>query len=183
VVICLERGADLHMTQLMPLPLTVSCSSKIQIGFAFLVPADLGSSGQRAVKRMYVGLGPSTSYSIHFFTQSSSYFRSTCPYQRSLFCCNTNAMSSISSLSLNSLLGSLSFSLTHITHPPDHSRLCSLKCHYIFFPYRPGITSMQHAASYMESSRGYPDTQSSPSHFHSERSETDFSVAYSSQSL
>ena len=36
VVICLERGADLHMFQLMPLPLTVSCFSKIQIGFAFL---------------------------------------------------------------------------------------------------------------------------------------------------
>jgi len=38
MVICLERGADLHVAQLMPLPLTVSCSSKIQIGFAFLVP-------------------------------------------------------------------------------------------------------------------------------------------------
>jgi len=54
VVICLERGADLHMAQLMPLPLTVSCSSKIQIGFAFLVPAHLGSPGQRAVKRVCV---------------------------------------------------------------------------------------------------------------------------------
>ena len=41
VVICLEQGADLHMTQLMPLPLTVSCSSKIQIGFTILVPAHL----------------------------------------------------------------------------------------------------------------------------------------------
>jgi len=40
MVICLERGADLHMAQLMPLPLTVSCFSKIQIGFAFLLPAD-----------------------------------------------------------------------------------------------------------------------------------------------
>ena len=50
VVICLERGADLHMAQLMPLPLTVSCSSKIQIGFAFLVPAHPGSPGKRAVK-------------------------------------------------------------------------------------------------------------------------------------
>ena len=39
VVICLERGADLHMAQLMPLPLTVSCFSKIHIGFTFLVPA------------------------------------------------------------------------------------------------------------------------------------------------
>jgi len=33
VVTCLERGADLHMAQLMPMPLTVSCFSKIQIGF------------------------------------------------------------------------------------------------------------------------------------------------------
>jgi len=42
VVICLEQGADLHMAQLMPLPLTVSCFSRIQIGFTFLVPAHLG---------------------------------------------------------------------------------------------------------------------------------------------
>ena len=54
VVICLERGADLHMFQLMPLPLTVSCSSKIQIVFTFLVPAHPGSPGQRAVKRVCV---------------------------------------------------------------------------------------------------------------------------------
>ena len=54
VVICLERGADLHTVQLMPLPLTVSCFSKIQIGFTFLVPAHPGSPGQRAVKRVYV---------------------------------------------------------------------------------------------------------------------------------
>jgi len=33
MVICLERDADLHMAQLVPLPLTVSCFSKIQIGF------------------------------------------------------------------------------------------------------------------------------------------------------
>jgi len=50
MVICLERGADLHMAQLMPLPLTVCCFNKIQIGVAFLVPADPGSPGQRAVK-------------------------------------------------------------------------------------------------------------------------------------
>ena len=52
MVICLERGADLHMFQLMPLPLTVSCFSKIQIGFSFLVAAHLGSPGERAVKRV-----------------------------------------------------------------------------------------------------------------------------------
>jgi len=50
VVVCLERGADLHMAQLMPLPLTVSFFSKIQIGFTFLVSAHLGSPGKRAVK-------------------------------------------------------------------------------------------------------------------------------------
>ena len=54
MVICLERDADLHMAQLMPLPLTVSCFSKIQIGFTFLVPADQGSPGKRAVKRVCV---------------------------------------------------------------------------------------------------------------------------------
>jgi len=50
VVIGLEQGADLHMAQLMPLPLTVSCFSKIQIGSTFLVPGHLGSPGKRAVK-------------------------------------------------------------------------------------------------------------------------------------
>jgi len=52
--LCLERDADLHMAQLMLLPLTVSCFSKIQIGFTFLVPAHLGSPGQRAVKHVCV---------------------------------------------------------------------------------------------------------------------------------
>jgi len=46
MVICLEQGAEFHMAQLMPLSLTVSCFSKIQIGFTFLVP-DKG-----AVKRV-----------------------------------------------------------------------------------------------------------------------------------
>jgi len=54
MVICLERGADLHMVRLMPLPLAVSCFSKIQIGFAFLVPTHPGSPGQRVVKRVCV---------------------------------------------------------------------------------------------------------------------------------
>jgi len=54
VVICLERGADLHMAQLMPLPLTVSCFSKIQIGFTFLVLAHPGSPGHTAIKRVCV---------------------------------------------------------------------------------------------------------------------------------
>ena len=57
MVICMERGADWHMAQLMPLPLTVSCFSKMQIGFTFLVPAHPGRLWQRAIKRgMYVWL-------------------------------------------------------------------------------------------------------------------------------
>ena len=65
MVVCLERGEDLHTTQLMPLPLTVSCFSKIQIGFTFLVPAHLGSPGKRpsngcVVARVSVGYGLGT---------------------------------------------------------------------------------------------------------------------------
>ena len=57
VVICMEQGAELHMAQLIPLPLTVSCFSKIQIGFTFLVSAHPGSPRQRAVKRMCLCVG------------------------------------------------------------------------------------------------------------------------------
>ena len=56
MVIYLEQGAHLHMAQLMPLPLIVSCFSKIQIGFTFLVPAHLGSPEKRAIKRVCVQL-------------------------------------------------------------------------------------------------------------------------------
>ena len=52
MVICPERDADLHTAQLMPLPLTVSCFSKIQTGFTFLASAQPGSLGKRAVKRV-----------------------------------------------------------------------------------------------------------------------------------
>ena len=50
MVICLERGTDLHMAQLMALPLTVSFFSEILIGFTFLVPAYPGCPGKEAVK-------------------------------------------------------------------------------------------------------------------------------------
>jgi len=43
VLAWLSVWSKVHMAQLMPLPLTVSCFSKIQIGFTFLVPAQLGS--------------------------------------------------------------------------------------------------------------------------------------------
>ena len=54
MVICLEQDADLHMAQLMPLPLTISCFSKIQIGFTFLVSAYPADPGKRAVKQVCV---------------------------------------------------------------------------------------------------------------------------------
>ena len=82
-----------------------------------------------------LGLGPSASYVIHFFTQSSS-SHNTCPYH-----CNLLVMLSILNLSLNSLVQNLSFYLNAM-HPFDHSYLCSLKCYLIFFPYRPGLTSL-----------------------------------------
>ena len=67
MVFCLERGADLHIAQLMPLLLTVFCFSEIQISFTFLVPAHLGSPGQRAVKRICV------SVVVVVYVNSSSY--------------------------------------------------------------------------------------------------------------
>ena len=69
MVICLERCADLHMAQLMPLPLTVSCFSKIQIGFVFLVPAHLASPRQRAIKRVCVYEGYIASMLIQAITR------------------------------------------------------------------------------------------------------------------
>ena len=54
VVICLEQGADLHTAQLMPLPLTASCFSKIQMVLPFWYRRTRGSPGQRAVKRACV---------------------------------------------------------------------------------------------------------------------------------
>ena len=54
MVICLAQGADLHTAQLMLLPITVSCFSKIQIGFTFLVLAHPGIPGQRAIELVCV---------------------------------------------------------------------------------------------------------------------------------
>ena len=71
----------------------------------------------RVFFRLPFGMAPSTSYAIHFFTQSLSSFRSTCPYHRSLFRCSTEIMSSnYSSLPLSSLLGTLSCNFTPHIH-------------------------------------------------------------------
>jgi len=74
-----------------------------------------------------LGMEPSTSYSIHFFTQSVL-SRNTCPYHRSLLCCSINIMSSIPSLSLNSLLGTLSFTLTLHIHLTTLSKINTRMC-------------------------------------------------------
>jgi len=68
MVICLQRGADLHMAQLMPLPLTVSCVSKIQIGFTFLARGAHRISfpgGHRRRKGSVVGGGGSMASAEH----------------------------------------------------------------------------------------------------------------------
>ena len=72
-----------------------------------------------------LGLAPSTSYSIHFFTQSS--FRSTCPYHRNLFCCSTEIMSTNPGPPLNSLLGTLSckLSITNKAEAVGNVQWCS----------------------------------------------------------
>jgi len=67
-----------------------------------------------------LGLETSTWYSIHYFTQLVFSFPSTCPYRLNLFCRSINIISSIPSVSLNSLLGTLSFTLTLHIHPQVH---------------------------------------------------------------
>ena len=76
VVVCLERGADLHTAQLMPLPLTVSCFSEIHIGFTFLVLAYPGCPWQRVVKQMCVYLPVSTVENWRIFLKQSFTARS-----------------------------------------------------------------------------------------------------------
>ena len=75
MVTCLEQGADLHTAQLMPLPLTVSCFSKIQIGFTFLLLAHLGSPGQRAVKRVCVRVRACVRACVSVFCSSFAAFK------------------------------------------------------------------------------------------------------------
>jgi len=54
VLAWLSVWSEVQTCILMSLPLTVSCFSKIQIGFTFLVLAHLGSTRKRAVKRLCV---------------------------------------------------------------------------------------------------------------------------------
>jgi len=77
------------------------CFSKISLQVFFGLP---------------LGLALSTSYSIHFFTQSLSSFRNTYPYHHNLFCCSTEIMSSSPTPSLNPLLGILSCSFKSHIH-------------------------------------------------------------------
>ena len=65
----------------MPLPLIVSCSSKIQIGFTFLVPAHPGSPGQRAVKRVCVFVLIWASSMLHAERISLAFWLCYCPLQ------------------------------------------------------------------------------------------------------
>ena len=89
MVICLERGADLQMAQLMPLPLTISCLTKIQIGFTFLVPAHLGSPGKRALKWVCV--------CVTYLPQSGTFSSAVC----ALFVISTHDHVSIHEFSTN----------------------------------------------------------------------------------
>ena len=95
----------------MPLPLTVSCFNKIQIGFTFLVPAHLGSPGKRAVKRVCVLkrcflhwfcffqsrlLGPVESGSVYFKRQLTQ-----CHRHDNCRSCDTSAIGVLENGSVN----------------------------------------------------------------------------------
>ena len=81
MVICLEQGADLHMTQLMTLPLTVSCFSKIQIQYLYLVPAHPARPGQKAVKRVCVCATDGVAWSVSVLVMPVSSAKTAGPVQ------------------------------------------------------------------------------------------------------
>ena len=78
MVICLERGVDLHMAQLMPLPLTISCFSKILISFTFLILAHPGSPGKRAVKCACACVHTSVRVCVHVRMRAFVYLLCCC---------------------------------------------------------------------------------------------------------
>jgi len=79
-----------------------------------------------------LGLAPSTLFSIHFFTQSLSSLRNTCPYHRNLFRYSTTIMSSNLSLSLNPLLGKYLVALRHTSVWPFSSLPAEVLPHFPF---------------------------------------------------
>ena len=103
MVICLEWGADLHTAQLMPLPLTVSCFSKVQIGFTFLVPAHPDSPGKRAIRLVVCVTVLFISYCVPVFFitdyfywfYSRLYHSSTLPRRPSIILCSVHVSSLI----------------------------------------------------------------------------------------
>jgi len=80
------------------------------------MPDSLSTISLQVFFGLLLGLAPSTSYSIYFFTQSLSSFHNTCPFYGSLFCCSTEIMSSNPSLPFNPLLGTLSCNFTSHIH-------------------------------------------------------------------
>jgi len=110
------------------------------------VPDSLFPQSLQVFFGLPLGLAPSTSYSIHFFTQSLSSFRNTCPYHRNLYHCSTEIMSSNPSLSLNPLLGILSCSFMPHIHLTILISACGSATS--FSSYGPGLTSMQHTTSH-----------------------------------
>ena len=130
MVICLEQGADLHMAQLMPLPLTVSCFRKIQIGFTFLVPAHLGSPGKRAVKRVCVCVCVMAWHRVLIFF----WYRSTPLLGQSLKYCYYGSHPVCYVLALQSALESLLSSKIDFAAASTDLMDCSFSC-----PFSPSI--------------------------------------------
>ena len=71
MVICLEQGADLHTAQLMPLPLTVSCRNKIQVGFYRAMLCIRGTSHGHVSLSVSVTSWSSTKTAKHRITQTT----------------------------------------------------------------------------------------------------------------
>ena len=129
MVICLEQGADLHMAQLMPLPLTVSCFSKIKIGFTFLLLAHTGSPGQRAVKQVCVCACVRACVYYLFQSRVPMYYENLYFTRMNISRSKTNGNNKLTNLTVN-------INSQHI----QHDELCrarqslAIECHTIHLP-------------------------------------------------
>jgi len=91
---------DYHLSFISFLHLLRSIASSL---FNLRAWQSLSTTSLQVLFGLPLGLAPSTSYSIHFFTQSLSSVCNACPYHCNLFCCSTKITSSIPSLSLSTL--------------------------------------------------------------------------------
>jgi len=88
MVKCLGQGTDLHMAQLMPLPLTISCFSKSRL----VLPFWCWTKSKRAVKWLCVCVHLLICYTLCLLLYYLTYIKVDIIYKRLKRCCCNDAL-------------------------------------------------------------------------------------------